>query len=353
MKCPKCGLEQPETNIECPRCGVIFSKLTGRSAPSLEVPYQDMPSRKGSRTGSPVPALPEDPLPMSETRREPTRRAPESRGPVQDAAGFELEENVEEGTEEAPPEPRRLDGTDLLLFGIGAVLALASVVSAFIRNTFSTAMILVHEMGHSIFGWIYGYPSLPAFDFVYGGGMTLHIDRSYLLLGVIYALLVWAIWFWRKNTAAIVVLIILGVIHALTAFSRTHEVIILFMGHGTELAIAAIFIYRALSGAAVVHTAERPLYAAVGLFIVFYDLSFAYALMTSADARALYGEAKGGGHWMDFSRIAQEYLHTKLSTVARFFLLCCLLPIPVGYFLFRYQEYLRNWIGLLARRTTD
>jgi hypothetical protein len=297
--------------------------------------------------------LSEDPLPIPERRREPTRRLPEQRDPAQHAAGFQFEGDVEETQEEARPEPRRLDGTDLLLFGIGATLALASVVSSFIRNTFSTAMILVHEMGHTIFGWIYGYPSLPAFDFVYGGGMTLHIERSYLLLGVIYALLIWAIWFWRKNTAAVVVLIALGVIHAATAFSRSHEVIILFMGHGTELAIAAIFIYRALSGAAVAHTVERPLYAAVGLFIVFYDLSFAYALITSADARALYGEAKGGGHWMDFSRIAEEYVHTKLSTVARFFLICCLLPIPVGYLLFRYQEYLRNWIGLLARRTAD
>lgn len=208
-------------------------------------------------------------------------------------------------------------------------------------------------MGHSIFGWIYGYPSLPAFDFVYGGGMTFHIARSYLLIGVMYVLLAVAAWSWRKNTAAVVVLIVLGAIHGATAFSDAHQVIILFMGHGTELAIAAIFIYRALSGAAVVHAAERPLYAAVGLFIVFHNLGFAYGLMTSVYEQALYEEAKGGGHWMDFSRIAEEYMHTKLSSVARFFLFCCFLPVPVGFLLFRYQEYLRNWIGSLARRTAD
>lgn len=30
MKCPKCGLEQPESSIECPKCQLIFSKLQGQ-----------------------------------------------------------------------------------------------------------------------------------------------------------------------------------------------------------------------------------------------------------------------------------------------------------------------------------
>ena len=91
------------------------------------------------------------------------------------------------------------------------------------------------------------------------------------------------------------------------------------MGHGTELLIAGIFFYRALSGAAVVHSVERPLYAAIAFFIVFSDINFSYRLMTSPFARAEYADAKGGGHWMDFSRIAIDHLHVNLTSVAFLF----------------------------------
>ena len=32
MLCPKCQLEQPDGNVECPRCGVLFSRLREREA---------------------------------------------------------------------------------------------------------------------------------------------------------------------------------------------------------------------------------------------------------------------------------------------------------------------------------
>jgi hypothetical protein len=210
-------------------------------------------------------------------------------------------------------------------------------------------LVLVHEMGHCIFGWLFGYPSFPAFDFIYGGGLTFHGGRSLLLLGAEYVVLAVGLYVFRSNFRTVALLVLIGIAHAACAFTSAHQVVILFMGHGTELAIAAIFLYRALSGAAVVHAAERPLYAAVGLFIVFSDLAFAYGLVTQPVQRALYEDAKGGGHWMDFSRIAEEYLHTKLSTVALFFLVCSLLPIPAGFLMFRYQEYLRAAVTRLAK----
>ena len=52
----------------------------------------------------------------------------------------------------------------------------------------------------------------------------------------------------------------------------------------------------------------------------------------------IYGEAKGGGHWMDFSRLADDYFHTSVATVAHFFFICCLLPLIVGFLMFRYQD---------------
>ena len=43
-------------------------------------------------------------------------------------------------------------------------------------------VVLAHELGHTLAGWAFGRPSLPAFDFVYGGGVTATMDASKALL---------------------------------------------------------------------------------------------------------------------------------------------------------------------------
>jgi len=338
MNCPKCGLTQADQSTECPRCGVIFAKIgLAPLPPSPEAATQPLPDRSQRLEG----------LPTSRRATVPPLPVPDPGPPPHEA---DLDDWTLDDDETERLEPRVADRTDWLMVAAGAGLAALALVVPFVKNTFSAMLILVHEMGHCIFGWLFGYPSFPAFDFVYGGGITFHGGRSLLLLGVEYALLAVALYVFRANISALIFLVVLAIAHAACAFTSAHQVVILFMGHGTELAIAALFLYRALSGAAVVHTAERPLYAAVGLFIVFYDLAFAYGLVTQPLQRALYEGAKGGGHWMDFSRIAEEYLQTKLSAVAFFFLLCTLLPIPVGFLMFRYQDYLRSAIARLASR---
>jgi hypothetical protein len=59
---------------------------------------------------------------------------------------------------------------------------------------------------------------------------------------------------------------------------------------------------------------------------VLHDLSFAHGLATSLGDRLVYEDAKGGGHWMDFSRLAEDFFHVPLASVARLFWLLCWLP---------------------------
>ena len=119
------------------------------------------------------------------------------------------------------------------------------------------------------------------------------------------------------------------------------------MGHGFELLFAIVFLYRAFSGSSIIVPIERPLYAFMGFFIVFIDIRFAHRLMTSAAFRADYGAAKGGGHWMDFSRIAHEFLNVPLTSVAAlFFVLCVLTPIA-AFLIFRYKAYLASFFKQL------
>ncbi len=342
MKCPKCYFEQSDTNTECPRCGVIFARLDIGTAP------QD-PSRgeRGvvQRTNS------KQGRDQVESRNWPETASAAPKIPARGRAfGDDYREQEIKSESEAIAEPLRMYKEDWFVLTAG--LAIAAVVFAIpiLKHIFGTLMVLVHEMGHMIFGWVFGYPSLPAFDLVYGGGITLHTARSTLLLIVIYVLLGFLIFSFRRNTSAVILLLIVTAIHVLFTVTRLHETTILFMGHGTELLIAGIFFYRALSGAAVVHFVERPLYAAIAFFILFSDLSFAYRLMTSPFARAEYADAKGGGHWMDFSRIAIDQLHVSLNSVALVFFLFCLITLPAGFLAFRYQEHLRGAITRLGAR---
>jgi len=249
-----------------------------------------------------------------------------------------------EDEEDVAPEPRRMDRDDWLVLGAGLLIVSIVMLIPLLNHIFMTFMVLIHEMGHFITGWIFAYPSAPAFDLQYGGGVTLHGQRSLALLVCLYAFVAFLLYSYRKNVQTVIILAAVLILHAALSATDFHQVVFLFMGHGTELIIASVFFYRALSGAAVIHSVERPLYAALSLFIVITDVRFAYRLMTSREARRAYEGAKGGGHWMDFSRIAEDYLSVDLSSVALFFFTTCLLPLVVGFLLFRYQEYIRRWI---------
>ena len=345
MKCPKCGFEQSGTNAECQRCGVIFAKV------GLQPPGDLSGPRGATREPSPYKRTV---IRGPEERESFSRSTPPaglgalavSRELQDDFAGEESEPEIE-----APPEPLHMHKEDWIALAVSIGIVAVVFAVPLLKHIFSTLTILVHEMGHMIFGWVLGYPSAPAFDLTYGGGVTFHTDRSTLLLIVIYALLAFLVFSFRKNIRALIFLLMIMLVHFALTITSWNQVVILFMGHGTELLIAGIFFYRGLSGAAVVHSVERPLYASIALFIVFSDLNFSYRLMTNPFARAEYADAKGGGHWMDFSRIAIDYLNVNLTSVAFVFFVCCLITLPVGFLAFRYQEYLRE--GLRTSRGTQ
>ncbi|MHB8793463.1 MAG: hypothetical protein ACYC6O_09030 [Thermoleophilia bacterium] len=204
---------------------------------------------------------------------------------------------------------------------LGGGFAAALIVSLFplLQYIFSFFSILVHEMGHALAGWLFGYPSIPSFDFFYGGGVTLHQDRFVFLNGVVFLLLAVLVYMFRDSRARMLMVAAGAAVYALLAFTVWHEVLIVALGHGTELIIAGIFIYRAASGSAILQKAERPVYAFIGFLIVIQNLVFNYRLIANTTFRFEYEYAKGGME-MDYSRLAYEYIHVSLITIAKFFL---------------------------------
>ncbi len=217
----------------------------------------------------------------------------------------------------------------------GGAAALAVFLVPFPRFVFHTLITLVHELGHALAAWAFAIPAIPAFDFVYGGGITVSQGRSTGLMILIYGGFGALAWYLRGRRGALLALGVGVVAYTLCAFTPLHEAIEVAAGHGSELAFAGIFLYRAMDGAACRVPAERPAYAFCAIFILLSDAAFAVGLLTSASKVADYEEAKGGGHWMDFSRLAGDYLHIDLQAVVFLFLLATVLVPFASYLVYR------------------
>lgn len=218
---------------------------------------------------------------------------------------------------------------------IGAGLAAVALAVPPVGLVPAVLMTVIHELGHVATAWLFGCPALPSFDLTYGGGVSHRFTQQPLLVLLVYVAFAIAIVRSRKDRPALVVALVAVGLYSLAAFSPLRELLITAMGHGMELLIAGIFLFRALSGRQVLRGAERPLYAFLGLYILLADARFAYRLITSREHREAYGDAKGGGHWMDFSRIADEQLHVRLESVAALFLFACALAPLAAYLIHR------------------
>jgi hypothetical protein len=214
----------------------------------------------------------------------------------------------------------------------GLALALIVYVVPLLRFVFHTLITLVHELGHTISAWSFGIPAIPAFDFVYGGGVTLHQGRSTGLTILIYAGFLALGYRLRANRGYVIALAVWVCVYTLVAFTPLHEAIEIAMGHGSELIFAGIFLYRAFTGNACRAPGERPLYAFCGWFILINGAAFALSLLTSASSVAEYEDAKGGGQWMDFTRLADDYAHVDLRAIVFLFLLAVVL-VPFAAYL--------------------
>ena len=191
---------------------------------------------------------------------------------------------------------------------------------------------VIHELGHVATAWLFGSPSVPSFDLTYGGGFSHRFAQQPLLLVAIYAAFAALAFRKRDDWPALIAFLVAVALYSAAVFSSLRDLLIIAMGHGAELLFAGVFLYRAVSGSQILRSEERPLYAFLGLYIVLADARFAYLLITSPEHREEYGLAKGGGDWMDFSRIANEHLHVRLETVAALFLLACAVT-PLAVFL--------------------
>jgi hypothetical protein len=203
--------------------------------------------------------------------------------------------------------------------------------------------ILLHEFGHTVAAWMFGYPAIPAFNFAHGGGVTSIENRQWAIMLGWLAAVGWLLWRYRNHRPAWPLLAIPTAIYLALAVTRVHEIVITFMGHGMELTIAGVFLYRALSGSAVKHEIEKPLYAFLGLFLVLGEMRFAWGLANSREKQIEYG-IELSGIPNDWLRIADR-LGTDLPTATGAYLLLTPLPVVLAFLFYRHRERILGSLG--------
>jgi hypothetical protein len=185
--------------------------------------------------------------------------------------------------------------------------------------------IFFHELGHCVTFWIFGYPSIPMFDFEYGGGMTYPVmGRLWFVQGSIFALLAAGIYYLcrrdgflldNERRPLLVIVLLLALLILALALTKGHNVAIAFMGYGGEVCIAVFCMARAMLGLTLYGTVEKYLNMVFGLFVLGTNAVLLRSLMVSDVARMAYGMQKGGELQGDFDQIASQ-LGLTLQSVA-------------------------------------
>lgn len=300
MTCPKCGFENAPRAVECGSCGVILAKATRSREPVIR-PY------------------------------------------------VVEEERVADG---------RITASELKILGVGLAAAIVVYALPFTRFVFSAMVTLFHEFGHAVMGWLMGYPSLPAFDIVYGGGLTHHGAFQLPIVIAIALGFAYLIWLFRENRKSMILAGAIALVWLLFVSKEwRRELAFASAGHLAEFILAGILFYKALAGVGWRSPEfERPLGAFMAFFVQIHSTLFAWRLTKDADFLAWYREGKGGALMNDLEVVALD-LHIWLGMtpgiegVARWLLVFSVLPTIVA--LVWYFERARWHRVLRALRTAE
>ena len=339
MTCPKCGFEQPVRGAaECMQCGVVFAKwfaneVARGAEAAADVDEPRVAQRTAARRSAALPDVYDGSLPPRHV----------------EAQLAELDEPVANGT---------VTKRELTILGSGLAAAIVIYALPFTRFIFSAMVTLFHEFGHAVAGWLLGYFSLPAFDLVYGGGIT-HMGEFNLPIaiaaGCVFA---WLGWVFRQNrkSLALIAVLFFGWLFIVTGEWR-RELVIASAGHAAEFILAGILFYQALSGTGWKNPdVERPVGAFVAFFVQIHSTLFAWRLLHDPDFVAWYREGKGGMLMNDLEQIALDLqihlgIAPGLEGVTRLLLLFSLVPFVVA--LVWYFQRARWHRVLRSLRTVD
>lgn len=173
---------------------------------------------------------------------------------------------------------------------------------------------LVHEVGHSAFGWITGHPSVPAIALT-GNAVAVHSAPMLIVRLAVVVGVVAAAYHGLQGRARVVAIASFLPIYALLALTPLCEIGFLASGHLGELVAGSVCLWRAAGGAECHSRAERAAYSMLGWFLIGDNILLSFGLAFSAAARAEYATNGSFGLTNDYLRLANDHLGVPLEAV--------------------------------------
>ena len=310
IPCPKCGFESPESATECSRCGIVFGKW---------IPEAAHVGRASARLNGLKP-VPQD-----------------------------------DGTADG-----RLGATEIRVLGIGLALAIIAHAIPFTTFIFHPINTLVHELGHAIAGWLLGYPSVPSFDFMYGGGITPHGAHQIAIALVVAGGFAYLGYIFRDNRRTVALISACFLVWLFIEASEWRRLLVVSAaGHVSECVFAGIFLYMAIAGVGWrMPEVERPLGAFVAFFLEITMIRFCLDLMRNEDFLESYKQGKGGMLMHDIDSISADLTihtawHPGIQALARLLLLFSFVPMAVALLLYFRRSQAQRVITSFYAPQTD
>lgn len=183
-----------------------------------------------------------------------------------------------------------------------------NVICALIATGLSYVGVFFHELGHTLFYWLYGYIAVPTFDFASGGGMTYQFgERSWLLQVAVWLCLCGlAAVCWQRVRVLVAPVGIFTTFVIVTSLMGLHQDVIIFMGHGVEAALAAFLLCRGYYNIWLSRPAERWVNVFIGAYLMGSVVTLVWALMFNPYFAAEYEMQKGSHRMGDFDRLVDD-----------------------------------------------
>jgi len=196
-----------------------------------------------------------------------------------------------------------------------------------LANYFGIALLYIHEFGHTILFWFYGYIAFPSPNFQHGGGVTIPLTGQLLLLHLtLYGFLGYAAYHMKGHLKWQMAMVAIGLFHLATAHFEIHEAFITAAGELNVIFAGGVFLTISMLNIERPFPFKRFLSAMFGFFLLVHSALVSYFLLFDKATRHAYYNANAQHGIGDFDRVA-EYLYLDFSTVVCFFL--GLIPVMV------------------------
>ena len=202
---------------------------------------------------------------------------------------------------------------------------------------------LAHEMGHSLFSWIFGKAAFPMIFTLFGAsqaaGMTIAFDHNWWVQIAVWGTLAFNAYQFRQRQSNWWLVFTAMLALSLLVFTRFNTVVIAYMGHGGSIMVGGWLLYRAFLYIDARNGFERWLNAFFGCFLILNTMYFSYSLLFDAVSHTDYvNHVAFGITHNDFAVIAEEISSWSVKGIAWFTLGYGSITIVIAFLLAIYRD---------------